>query len=124
MAIKKCRRCIVVIKGCGRKKVILQKIENGIESENIVITEDEQPTEPYEKDRFENLLIFIKGNFTELTKEFSEEEKELLKMHWGIDMSLMTFSEIAEIKHMDESILRSKLKDLEKRFFQKIENIN
>ncbi|MBE0068492.1 hypothetical protein F3K46_05355 [Thermoanaerobacterium thermosaccharolyticum] len=28
---EKCRWCIVVIKGCGRKKVILQKIENGIE---------------------------------------------------------------------------------------------
>ncbi|MDI3312385.1 MAG: hypothetical protein QJR05_13310 [Thermoanaerobacterium sp.] len=97
---------------------MLRKMENGIESENIVMTEDEQPTEPYEKDRFEKLLKFIKENFAELTKEFSEEEKELLKMHWGIDMSLMTFSEIAKTKHMDESILRSKLKDLEKRFFQ------
>ncbi|AFK85457.1 MULTISPECIES: hypothetical protein [Thermoanaerobacterium] len=106
-----------MIKGCGRKKVMLQKIENGIEAENIVITEDEQLIEPYEKDRFENLLKFIKENFVDITKEFTEEEKELLKMHWGIDMSLMTFSEIAEIKHMDESILRSKLKDLEKRFF-------
>ncbi|MGF7430278.1 hypothetical protein PQV03_05780 [Thermoanaerobacterium thermosaccharolyticum] len=107
-----------MIKGCGRKKVMLQKIENGIEAENIVITEDEQLIEPYEKDRFENLLKFIKENFVDITKEFTEEEKELLKMHWGIDMSLMTFSEIAEIKYMDESILRSKLKDLEKRFFQ------
>jgi hypothetical protein len=107
-----------VIKGCGRKKVMLRKIENGIESGNIIITDDERPIEPYEKDRFERLLKFIKENFAEITKEFSEEEKELLKMCWGIDMSLMTFSEIAEIKHMDESVLRCKLKDLEKRFFQ------
>ncbi|SNX53690.1 hypothetical protein [Thermoanaerobacterium sp. RBIITD] len=110
--------------GTRRKKVILKKIENDNESDNMLMGDfipDEQAPKPLKKDRvkFEKLLKFIKENFNQISKEFSEEEKELLKMHWGIDMPLMTFSEIAEIKHLDENILRPRIKDLEKRFFSK-----